>query len=95
MQNSIAAFFAGLQGKKIFFIGMGVSHFEAIQQFKRKGLDVTVCDKRTEEKLAEAYPEHYAQLKALGITFVTTIRSIFAKRTLFSARQACTTTIRP
>lgn len=70
MQNSIAAFFAGLQGKKIFFIGMGVSHFEAIQQFKRKGLDVTVCDKRTEEKLAEAYPEHYAQLKALGITFV-------------------------
>lgn len=49
---------------KIAFIGVGVSHTELIKLFCRKGLDVTVCDKKTAEQMKE-----YAELSAEGAKF--------------------------
>ena len=56
-------FFEYLKDKKIAFIGVGVSHTDLIGVFCKKGLDVTVCDKRTE--LAER-----ASLEPLGAKFI-------------------------
>ncbi|MGI5959499.1 MAG: UDP-N-acetylmuramoyl-L-alanine--D-glutamate ligase [Massiliimalia sp.] len=71
MQNSISLFFESLKGKKIYFIGMGVTNFGVIKQFREKGLDTTVCDKKSCEELAKAYPENYVVLKELGVQFIT------------------------
>lgn len=71
MQNSVSVFFKSLRNKKIYFIGMGVSHFEAIKLFKQKGLDVSVCDKRTEEELQKVYEKNYNELKSMDVKFVT------------------------
>lgn len=70
MQNSISVFFKSLQHKKIYFIGMGVSHFEVIKLFNKKGLDITVCDKRSEEELQRIYKKNYNELKSLGVNFI-------------------------
>lgn len=58
------SFFESMKTKKIAFIGVGVSHTDLIKMFLGKGLDVTVCDKKTEEQMKE-YPE----LKAAGAKF--------------------------
>lgn len=49
-------FFSDMKNKKIAFIGVGVSHTDLIKLFCAKGLDVTVCDKKTAEQMKE-YPE--------------------------------------
>lgn len=71
MQSSIEDFFDRLknQNQKVFFIGMGVTNFGVIRQFREKGISATVCDKKTEEQLAKDYPENYRILKQLGVQF--------------------------
>lgn len=71
MQNSTTMFFKSLKNKKIYFIGMGVSHFECIKLFKSKGLNVTVCDKRSEQDLKKVYETNYNELKSLDVDFIT------------------------
>ena len=66
MPVSIARWYRDLQQKKILFIGIGVSHTRLIERFLEKGLDVSVCDKRTAEQLGE----DYARLSALGAKFI-------------------------
>lgn len=44
-------FFNGIKNKKIAFIGTGVSHNDLIEMFLKKGLDVTVCDKKSREQM--------------------------------------------
>ena len=39
-------FFEGMKGKKVAFIGTGVSHNELIRLFLSKGIDVTVLDRK-------------------------------------------------
>ena len=46
-------FFQGLKGKKVAFIGTGVSHNDLIMMFLEKGMDVTVCDRKFKEQLGE------------------------------------------
>lgn len=58
-------FFESMKGKKIAFIGVGVSHTDLIGLFLRKGLDVTVCDKRRAEQMKE-----YEPLSAQGAQFI-------------------------
>ncbi len=48
---------------------MGVSHFDLIRLLIGKGLDVIVCDKRTEEQLLQSYRENYEALKQKGAKF--------------------------
>ena len=57
-------FFSDMKNKKIAFIGVGVSHTDLIKLFCAKGLDVTVCDKKTEEQMKE-----YTELSAAGAKF--------------------------
>lgn len=59
------AFFNNIKGKKIGFIGLGVSHNDLIKMFLKKGLDITVYDKKTSDKLGEIYEE----LKNMGAEF--------------------------
>lgn len=58
-------FFESLKDKRIAFIGIGVSHFDLINMFLDKGLQVVVCDKKTSEQMGEAYDK----LKEKGAYF--------------------------
>lgn len=62
--SRISAFFDEMRGKKIAFIGVGVSHTDLIKLFLSKGLDVTVCDRKSREEMKE-----YGELSALGAGF--------------------------
>ena len=58
-------FFAEMKTKKVVFIGAGVSHRELIELFRRKGIDVTLCDKRDACALGDVYDE----LEQIGVKF--------------------------
>ncbi len=65
MSTKAEVFFESIRGKKVTFIGMGVSHFDCIKLFMQKNIQVTVADKRTAEQLGERYRE----LSELGVRF--------------------------
>lgn len=58
-------FFENIKDKKVAFIGTGVSHNDLIKMFLKKKISVTVCDKKTPEKLGDIYGE----LSAIGAEF--------------------------
>lgn len=64
--NQISAFFEEMQHKHVAFIGTGVSHTELITLFRKKGIAVTVLDKRSADKFQETYDA----LSALGVNFI-------------------------
>lgn len=64
MTRDIGAFFNDLKQKKVAVIGIGVSHLELIRLLLKKGIGVTVLDKREADAIAE-----YAELKELGASF--------------------------
>ena len=66
--SKTARFFEGLKDKKVAFIGTGVSHNELIALFLQKGIDVTVLDRKTEDKYD---PELLEKLRGGGAKFVT------------------------
>jgi UDP-N-acetylmuramoylalanine--D-glutamate ligase len=51
--NKAELFFKNIKNKKIAFIGTGVSHNDLIKMFLKKGLNVTVCDKKTREQMGD------------------------------------------
>ncbi|MCR5167485.1 MAG: UDP-N-acetylmuramoyl-L-alanine--D-glutamate ligase [Oscillospiraceae bacterium] len=63
--NKADQFIKNMSNKKIAFIGMGVSHNELIKLFLKKGLDVTVCDRKTPDRIGPLYNE----LSASGCKF--------------------------
>lgn len=65
MSDKINSFFNSLKQKEVAFIGTGVSHIELIKLFCKKGISVTVCDRKTKEELGEKYDD----LKAVGANF--------------------------
>jgi len=58
-------FFEELRGKQIWFAGVGVSNTDVVRMLARRGLSVTVCDKRTREQLGDTL---CAELEALGVS---------------------------
>ena len=46
MSEAITQFYKDLKGKKVAFIGAGVSHRECIELFVKAGAQVTLCDKK-------------------------------------------------
>lgn len=54
MMTKAEKFFEDSKNKKICFIGIGVSHTDAIKLFASKGIDVTACDKKTREQIGKA-----------------------------------------
>lgn len=64
MQENVSAFYKQLKGKKVAFIGAGVSHRELIAQFCEKGAQVTLCDKKAQ---AADFGGYAAQLQKFGV----------------------------
>lgn len=56
-------FFGTLKGKKVAFIGAGVSHKELIPMFAKAGAVVTLCDARE----LDAFGKYGKELKKLGV----------------------------
>jgi len=65
MDSKVKRFFDEMQNKKVAFIGLGVTHTRLIQMMAQKGIDCTLCDKKSEEQLGEAGEE----LKEYGVKF--------------------------
>ena len=63
MQTKANKFFEELKGKKVAFIGAGVSHKTLIEIFTNKGAVVTLCDKKPLEK----FGEYGDKLKEMGV----------------------------
>lgn len=63
MNYKVEQFYNNLKGKKVAFIGAGVSHKQLIKIFSEKGVVVTLCDK----KLLEDFGEYAETLKSLNI----------------------------
>jgi len=59
----VERFFEGIKGKRITFIGLGVSHCELVTIFAEKGALVEVCDRQPRTQLGDA-----DTLEAQGIT---------------------------
>lgn len=65
--NKTQRFFDTLKASRVALIGTGVSHTELIELFLRKGIDVTVLDRKTKDQLV---PELYSRLHSLGARFI-------------------------
>lgn len=63
--DRIARFFEDLQHKAVAFIGVGVTNNDIIRLFLKKGISVTVCDKKSSDELGALYYE----LLELGCRF--------------------------
>ena len=63
MKSKAELFFENLKGKKVAFIGAGVSHKQLIEIFSKEGAIVTLCDKKT----LEGFGEYGNTLKELGV----------------------------
>ena len=63
--TKIERFFANLKEKKVAFIGTGVTNNDIIRLFLKKGISITLLDRKTPEKLGAIYEE----LKASGVAF--------------------------
>lgn len=59
-------FFNEMKDKKCAVIGVGVSNTDLIKLFLRKGIGVTVCDRKDKDALGNTYDE----LKSLGAQFI-------------------------
>ncbi len=66
MTDRLLKYYDELKGKKVFFLGAGISHRQLIKRFLEKGADVTLCDKKSFEELSD-YGE---EIKALGAQFI-------------------------
>lgn len=60
----MAHFFDTLNGKRVAFIGAGVSHKQLITMFAKAGAQVTLCDARTEKDFKDGY---IGEVKKLGV----------------------------
>ena len=63
MKSKAELFFENLKGKKVAFIGAGVSHKQLIEIFSKEGAVVTLCDKKT----LDGFGEYAETLKQLGV----------------------------
>ncbi|MGN1412518.1 MAG: UDP-N-acetylmuramoyl-L-alanine--D-glutamate ligase [Oscillospiraceae bacterium] len=64
--NKIARFFDSIKYKKVAFIGMGVTNLNCIKMFLNKGINVTICDKKSPEQLGE----NYKVLQDMGAKYI-------------------------
>ena len=67
MKQSIASFFASINGKRIALIGMGRSHMPLIPLFTKYGAQVIACDKRDEAALGEIAEQAKADGAVLSV----------------------------
>lgn len=65
MQDRINKFFNELKTKKVAIIGLGVSHNDLIVMMRKKGINITLLDKRDKNAIGEQYYE----LEKMGVNF--------------------------
>ncbi|MBQ4094588.1 MAG: UDP-N-acetylmuramoyl-L-alanine--D-glutamate ligase [Oscillospiraceae bacterium] len=53
MTEQLKAYYQSLAGKKVFFLGAGISHRALIERFAALGAKVTLCDRKSEQQLGE------------------------------------------
>ncbi|MGN0592974.1 MAG: UDP-N-acetylmuramoyl-L-alanine--D-glutamate ligase [Ruminococcus sp.] len=63
--KQISRFFEEMQQKKVAFIGVGVTNTDIIRLFLKKGIRITLLDRKQPEQLGDLYEE----LKAAGVSF--------------------------
>ncbi len=63
--SKLTRFFENMKQKKVAFIGVGVTNTDIIRLFLKKGINVTLLDRKNEEQLGELYNE----LKEKGVEF--------------------------
>ena len=63
--HSIAHFFEVMKQSKVAFIGTGVTNHDIIRLFRKKGIAVTLLDRKSPEQLGAVYQEY----QELGVTF--------------------------
>ena len=66
MQTRAEQFFTWIKGRKVGFIGVGVSHTQLIRLFCQKGAKVSLRDRRTAQELGELAQE----LQNLGVELI-------------------------
>lgn len=64
--SKIENFFNDLKTKKVAFIGTGISHNDLIRLFLKKGISVTILDRKTKDKFEDLYNE----FSSLGADFI-------------------------
>ena len=64
MDSRVEAFFQSLPGKRVAFLGIGVTNTGIIKLFAKKGAQVTACDKRSRDQLGKTAEE----LSSLGVS---------------------------
>lgn len=62
-----AQYLNGFKGKRVYFLGAGVSHKDLIPLFAKHGAKVTVCDKLTRDKFD---PSLYRAFESAGVSFM-------------------------
>ena len=55
--SKLTCFFESMKQKKVAFIGVGVTNTDIIRLFLKKGIKVTLLDRKNEEQLGELYNE--------------------------------------
>ena len=75
-----------IKGKKVAFIGAGVSHKTLIKEFVELGAHVTLCDQK---KSVEDFGDYAATIRELGIDL-----SLGENRTSSCARRALWATLK-
>ncbi|MBQ8687052.1 MAG: UDP-N-acetylmuramoyl-L-alanine--D-glutamate ligase [Ruminococcus sp.] len=63
--KQISRFFEEMQQKRVAFIGVGVTNTDIIRLFLKKGIRITLLDRKQPEQLGDIYNE----LKAAGVSF--------------------------
>ena len=51
MNRELKEYYENLKGKKVFFLGAGISHKDLIRRFVREGALVTLCDRKDRDQL--------------------------------------------
>ena len=64
MEKQIEDFYRSLRGRRVAFIGTGVTNQQCIELFARCGAQITLCDKKPNAASFGAYGE---TLKKLGV----------------------------
>ena len=70
MPYNLNVFLKSCLNKKVAFIGMGVSNFDAIVLFLKNRIDVTVLDKKEKNELKNSNEKNFEILEQLGANFV-------------------------
>ncbi len=66
MTDKVLEYYSSIKGKKIYFLGAGISHKQLIVKFAKLGANVTLCDKKDFASLSDFGEE----IKALGVEFI-------------------------